>query len=154
MFGSDEGGVGHESQEEVSSIEDSGSVGDGFIEELLGEEEGEVVISDEGFGSVCGRFIEELLEIKEGGVGVTSEESFCSSGGGGFIEGLFGVEEGGGGWSIESGPVEELPVEYGCGGVVELVGFKGGSLALLLEAELSWFCEVDSNDDVGFRGAS
>ena len=153
MFGSDEGGVGHESQEEVSSSEDFGSVGDGFIEELLDEEEGEVVVSDESFGSVSGRFIEELLGIKEGGVGVTSDESFCS-GGGGFIEGLFGVEEGGGGWSIEGGPIEELPVEYGCGGVVELVGFKGGSSTLLLEAELCWFCEVDSKDDVGFRGAS
>ena len=151
MFGSDEGWVGHESQEEVSSSEDFGSVGDGFIEELLDEEERGVVVSDESFGSGSGRFIEEILGIKEGGM--TSDESFCSSEGD-FIERLFGVEEGGGGWSIEGGPIEELPVEYGCGGVVELVGFKGGSLALLLEAELSWFCEVDSNDDVGFRGAS
>ena len=150
MFGSDEGWVGHESQEEVSSSEDFGSVGGGFIEELLDEKEGGV-LSDESFGSVSGRFIEELLGIKEGGV--TSGESFCSSEGG-FIKGLFGVEEGGGGWRIEGGPIEELPVEYGCGGVVELVGFKGGSSTLLLEAELGWFCEVDSKDDVGFRGAS
>ena len=136
------------------SIEDSGGVGGRFIEELLCEDEVEVVVSDEGLGSVCGIFIQELLEIEEGGAMITSEESFFSSGGRGFIEELSGVEEGGGGWSIEGGPIEELPVEYGCGGVVELVGFKGGSLALLLEAELSWFCEVDSNDDVGFRGAS
>ena len=151
MFGSDEGWVGHESQEEVSSSEDFGSVGDGFIEELLDEEERGVVVSDESFGSGSGRFIEEILGIKEGGM--TSDESFCSSEGD-FIERLFGVEEGGGGWSIEGGPIEELPVEYGCGGVVELVGFKGGILTLLLEAELGCFGEVDSKDDVGFRGAS
>ena len=41
-----------------------------------------------------------------------------------------------------------------CGGVVEPVGFNWGSSTLLLEAELSWYCGVDSNDDVGFRGAS
>ena len=109
MFGSEEGG--HGSQEEVL-IEDSGSVGDRFIEELLCEDEVEVVVSDEGLGSVCGIFIEELLEVEEGGVVVvTSEESFCSSGGRGFIEELFGVEEGGGGWSIEGGPIEDIPVE-------------------------------------------
>ena len=154
MFGSEEGGVGLESQEEVSSSEDFGSVGGGFIEELLDEKEGGV-LSDESFGSVSGRFIEELLGIKEGGM--ISDEDFCSSEGG-FIEELLGVEEGGGGLigvgSIEGGPIEELPGEEGCGGVGELVGFKGGSSTLLLEAELGWFCEVDSKDDVGFRGAS
>ena len=63
LFGSEEGG--HGLQEEVS-IEDSGSVGDRFIEELLCEDEVEVVVSDEGLGSVCGIFIEELLEVEEG----------------------------------------------------------------------------------------
>ena len=106
-----EGGGG--SQEEVS-IEDSGGVGGGFLEELLCEDEVEaveVVVSDEDLGVVCGKFIEELLEIEEGGAMITSEESFFSSGGRGFIEELSCVEEGGGGWSIGGGPIEDLLVE-------------------------------------------
>ena len=108
MIGSEEGGRG---SQEVVLIEASGSVGDRFTEELLCEEEIEVVISDEGLVGVCGIFIEELLGVEEEGAVVNSGESLCSSGGRGFNEELSGVEDGGGGWSIEGGPLGDLPVE-------------------------------------------